>query len=63
MRAAFLTLVRSAQKAIGRKGVLGQYTKNRPNLMRVALRSRNSSEIMVEASTECSTTLRFQHFS
>lgn len=29
----------------------------------VALRSRNSSETMVEASTECSTTLRFQRFS
>ncbi len=60
---AFLTLVRSAQKAIGRKGVLGPHTRNLPNLMRVVLRSRNSSETMVEASTECSTTLRFQRFS
>ncbi len=56
MREAFLTFVRSAQKAIGRKGVLGPHTRNLPNLMRVALRSRNSSETMVEASTECSTT-------
>ena len=62
-REAFLTLMRSAQKAIGRKGVLGPHTRNLPNLMRVALRSRNSSEPMVEASTECSTTLGFQRFS
>ena len=62
-REAFLTLVRSAQKAIGRKGVLGPHTRNLPNLMRVAPRSRNSSETMVEASIECSTTLHFQHFS
>jgi len=54
MREAFLTLVRSAQKAIGRKGVLGPHTRNLPNFMHVALRSRNSSETMVEASTECS---------
>jgi len=63
MREAFLTLVRSAQKVIGRKGVLGPHTKNLPNLMLVALRSRNSSETIVEASTECSTTLHFQCFS
>jgi len=61
-REAFLTLVSSAQKAIRRKGVLGPQTKNPPNLMRVALRSRNSSETMVEASIEYSTTLRFQRF-
>ena len=61
-REAFLTFVRSAQKAIGRKGVLGPHTRNLLNLMRVALRSRNSSETMVEASIECSTTLHFQHF-
>jgi len=60
---AFLTFVRSAQKAIGRKGVLCPHTRNLPNLMCVALRSRNSSETMVKASTECSTTLRFQRFS
>jgi len=59
----FHTLVRSAQKAIVRKGVLGPHTKILPNLMCVALRSRNSSKTMVEASTECSTTLRFQRFS
>jgi len=59
----FFTLVRSAQKAIGRKGVLGPHTRNLPNLMRAALRSRNSSETMVEASTECSTNLCFQRFS
>ncbi len=63
MHEAFLTLVRSAQKAIGRKGVLGPHTRNLPNLIRVVLRSRNSSETMVEASIECSTTLRYQHFS
>ncbi len=59
----FLTFVRSAQEAIGRKGVLCPHTRNLPNLMLIALRSRNSSETMVEASTECSTTLRFQCFS
>ena len=62
-REAFLTFVRSAQEAIGRKGVLCPHTRNLPNLMLIALRSRNSSETMVEASTECSTTLRFQCFS
>ncbi len=51
------------KKRSRRKGVLGPHTRNLPNLMRVTLRSRNSSETMVESSTECSTTLRVQRFS
>jgi hypothetical protein len=62
-REAFLTLVRSAQEAIEKKGSSrSAHTRNPPSLMRVALRSRNSSENMVEASTECLTTLRVQRF-
>ncbi len=55
------TLVRAKQSR--RKGVLGPPTRNLPNLMPVALRSRKSCETMVGASTECSTTLRDQRFS
>ncbi len=55
------TLVR--KKRSRRKRVLGPHTRNLPNLMPVALRSRKSCETMVGASTECSTTLRHQCFS
>ena len=43
------TLVR--EKRSRRKGVLGPHTRNLPNLMPVALRSRKSCETMVGAST------------
>ena len=43
------TLVREKQSR--RKGVLGPHTRNLPNLMPVALRSRKSCETMVGAST------------